>query len=236
MAGRDTSRSAFTLLEMLVALALVGIIAGSLYTSLHIGFKAHESITTSIEPVRRTELAARLIRRDIESAVSPSGLLAGEFVGQNAVGESGRDADILVLHSSAHVPETDALACDVRRVELTCEPVQTDMDEDETYAIVRRVTTRLLAPETPTPEVEILCRGIYSFNIRYFDGSDWVDSWDSNAQDNALPLAVEINIELEMEERDGTEKPPYAISRVFCIARTGTSEQREQTGMMRGSR
>ena len=42
----------------------------------------------------------------------------------------------------------------------------------------------------------MLCRGVTAFNLRYFDGSQWQQGWDSTAQNNELPAAVEVTLTL----------------------------------------
>jgi hypothetical protein len=205
-----------------VALVLVGVIAGALYSSLHIAFKARESADAALQPVRRAELTIALIRTDIEGALPPTGLLAAEFVGEDSTDAAGRDADTLLLHSSAGVPVEGRVASDVRRVELSCEPA----DAGEGNLIVRRTTTRLLAPETPEPAEEVLCRDVEGFDLRYFDGSGWVESWNSSTRGNALPEAVEVTIAMR-RERDGSEDlEPYRVSRVLRIRAEGAPQQR----------
>jgi general secretion pathway protein J len=218
----EPCRSDFTLLEMLVALALVSVIAGALYGSLHVAFKARESAEAAVEPVRRAELTITLIRGDVESVLPPTGLLAAEFVGEDATDAGGRDADTLVLHSSANIPAADRPACDIRMVELSCEPDDTGKDN----LIVRRITTRLLAPETAEPVEEVLCRNVEAFNLRYFDGSGWVESWNSSSAGNALPEAVEVTIAMRRERSGMDDLEPYRVARVLRVRCDGPTQQR----------
>ena len=57
MTSRNAKSAAFTLLEMLVATAMVAVLAGSLYASLSIAFKARRSALAVVEPVRKVEIA-----------------------------------------------------------------------------------------------------------------------------------------------------------------------------------
>ena len=91
--------SAFTLLEMLVALVLVSVLMLSLYSSLRVGFKAQRSAVATIEPIRAAEAAIALLRKDFESALPPTGLLAAEFVGEDESGGTGLSSDTLRFHT-----------------------------------------------------------------------------------------------------------------------------------------
>ena len=213
MGHRKGKRSAFTLLEMLVAMGLMSLLAASLYASLHIGFKARDSAVAAIEPVRTAQLAIALLREDIESALPPTGIMAGEFNGQDAQDSEGRDADTLLLHSSAHGPLQTERACGIRKIELAL----TSLPDGTQHVLVRRITTNLLAPETVEPEEETLCRGVLGFNLSYFDGSDWLDNWDSSSQGNLLPLAVEVTLEVERAVAEQPAASGYRFSQVFLL-------------------
>ena len=211
-------RPAFTLLEMLVALAMMSVLAASLYASLHIGFRARERAEAALEPVRAVGLAMELLRRDIASALPPTGVLAGAMLGEDRTADLSRDdTDSLVFHTAAG--DAGDRVCDVRKVEFA---VTESDDGAGPYTLVRRVTTNLLAPETPDPDEEILCRSVRAFNLRYFDGADWLDSWDSSQQGNALPVALEVTVVVRRggatgDETTGDEAADYEQVRVFAF-------------------
>lgn len=212
-ARRRRGRAGFTLLEMLAALTLTAILAMALYASLHTGFSARERAEETLEPVRAAGLALDLVGRDIKGALPPTGILAGEFVGleQTAAADSSRRADTLVLHIAGGDAAGDVRS--VRRIEFA---LVTD-EEGSGNVLVRRVTENLLAPETSDPVEEVLCRGAASFTLRYFDGTVWEDSWDSTARDNALPLAVEAEIEIGSDANADGETERYAAGRLFLL-------------------
>jgi type II secretion system protein J len=228
-AGLDTSRpaprAAFTLLEMLVATALVAILAGALYASLSIAFKARRSALAAIAPVCKAELAVGLLGEDIRCAVVPKGILAGPFIGEDAMDAGGRDADSLVLCCTTCTPEPAEGIADIKRVELGCEP----SEDGKTQVLVRLTTTNLQTPRTVEPRREVLCRGVYSFNLRYFDGSTWLDNWDSTVTDNMLPLAVEVVLELE-DGREAGAAAGYRAVQVFLVPCAEPLTDATQTG------
>ena len=208
-----TKSSAFTLLEMLLALALMSILAGSLYASLHIAFRSRDSALAAIEPLDKAAVALEMLREDIEAALPPNGILAAEFVGQDGQDDAGRDADTLALYSSAGRCPPGQTASDVRRVEFS---VESSPDEQE-GTLVRRVTSILLAPEVYEPEAEVLCRGVRAVQLRYFDGSAWQDNWDSVSLGNVLPLAVEATLEVQRPRAGAAGTEGYRLSRVFLL-------------------
>lgn len=208
MTGPTRKTRGFTLLEMLAATAIMAVLAGSLYASLYIAFKARRSALSSVETVRTAAGSMDLIRADLQSAMIPNGILAGGFVGQSKAA-SGSAADTLSFYASAMDIEPRPGVGDVKKIEYSCEP---GADSNEAV-LVRRITTNLLAPTVPQPAQEIVCRGVRTFTLRYFDGANWQDNWDSGAQGNILPAAVEVT----MEFQGGSGRAACQVSRIFLI-------------------
>ncbi|KPK40383.1 MAG: hypothetical protein AMJ65_10705, partial [Phycisphaerae bacterium SG8_4] len=65
----------------------------------------------------------------------------------------------------------------------------------------------LLPPRTIEAEDQVLCRNVTSLNLSYFDGEGWVEEWDSTADANSLPLAVQIDIKIANRTISGTSVP-----------------------------
>jgi hypothetical protein len=197
---------------MLVALSLMAVLATALYLSLHVGFRARTGAEAALAPVRSATLALELLRRDVETALPPTGVLAGTFFGEDAAGTVGvtEGADTLEFYSAAE--NTVEGAPGIYKFEFAL----VEGEEAGDGFLVRRLTQNLLAPETPEPVEEVLCRGVKSFNLRYFDGTDWLDSWDSTLRENALPYALEA--ELEISDADAARaEDGYTLVRTFLL-------------------
>ena len=202
-------RSGFTLLEMLMAMTLMAVLAGSLYASLSIGFRGRRVTEEALEPARRAAAALATLGADLRGAVPPTGLLAAEFLGEDAQGGGGEHADVLLFHALAKDQSDAEPPCPVRRIEFA---LRTDEGDDE-VVLVRRTTVNLLAPEEREPIEEVLCRRVRSLDTAFFDGTAWSESWDSTLAGDALPLAVEVSLVLDVEGRE----EGYALSRVFAL-------------------
>lgn len=211
-AERRHSRG-FTLLEMLVAIAMVAIITASLYSALYVGFRAQRSATRAVEPARAATLTLQLLEQDLEGAMSPTGILAGQFLGTDGNGLNG--ADSLTFYSSANVPVNGESGSDSRYVEFS---VAAALD-DQQPALLRRVTSNLLPSNAPLVREQVLCRNVRAFSLRYFDGTQWLESWDSAGQGDLLPLGVEVQIEFALPTNDTRDLEPrfYRLRRVFEI-------------------
>jgi type II secretion system protein J len=204
-----TARAGFTLLEVLLAMGLVSLLAGTLYASLHVAFRARDSIQRAADQGSAGQLALDMMRRDLTEALPSNGILAGIFTGTDAQGQSGADADDISFYAAAHTGTSDLPEGDVCLIDYTI-----GNDEDGQPALVRNTTTNLLATDTQDPTTEVICRKVQALNLRYFDGSTWADSWDSAQQNNAPPVAVEVTLTLKSDAT--TAQAPAA---------TGTSAQ-----------
>jgi type II secretion system protein J len=215
----------FTLLELLVATAMMAVLAGSLYATLQTAFKARRTAYAAVADIRAAELAVELVRTDLTSAVGPRGILAGGFLGEDAIDRSGQPMDALMLHCTAGGAEDTSGAGDVRMIELECSPDESGQG----MTLVRRVTRYLLATLVAEPPEEVLCRNVRSLDLKYFNGTDWQDAWDSADQGDNLPLAVKVTLEL-LPDPDRDEEAGYVVSRIFTIPCAVLPE--ESTGAM----
>jgi len=220
--ARTISRRGFTLIELIVAMSIVAIMAVSLYASVRIAFKAQDAAERAIEPSRTAELAMEFIRLDLDNATPPAGnngqialatgKLRGDFMGSDGT-DNNHDSDDLNFYTTADAAEHESANGEVKQVEFL---ITTPQNSNE-RALVRRVTRNLLSALVPTPDEEVLCRGVVGFNLRYYDGTTWQDTWDSTAVNNALPTAVEVTIELERPNTIGSMQTMKFV-RVFTMS------------------
>ena len=189
-------------------LLLVAIVAGSLGAQMKYAFAAQKSAEFAIEPSRTVELAMDYLRNDFQNAMVPNSgsstgepgyqsspiFLAGTFEGAQSTDGRGREADAVTFFTTTDSPEHIDGNGEIKQV--TLQVVQDNSTGD--YVLVRRVIRNLMPPEDlESPDEEIICRNVASFTLQYFDGSQWDTSWDSTAEDNTLPAAVQITLQLE---------------------------------------
>ncbi|MFB3894066.1 MAG: type II secretion system protein GspJ [Phycisphaerae bacterium] len=237
MTRRSGYTGGFTLLEMLVATAIMATLAMSLYASLQIALRGRTSALASVETARKMNQSFELIKTDVQSAlISKASAAAGAgstsntttntlaigFIGRSAKSTPGLLGDDLVMCASAVDIEPDTGIGDIKQIEYSCEQAP---DTGE-LSIVRRITTNLLAPVTPVARMETICRGVKTFMLQYYDGQTWQDAWDSTAQGSdqtgILPKAVAVTIELQPPPskaglRQLQENATYAATRVILV-------------------
>ena len=223
------TRRGFTLLELLVAITIAAVVAGSLYSGLRIGLRAQANAESSVEPIRTAELAMGLLRPDFESAVPATGTLQGAFIGTDGTGEGGLPADSVEFHTTGDPLESVAAEAgntspilggaaaaaqpggEVRKIQLGLLPSSSGQ-----LVLVRRVYTNLLAQVEEEPHDEVVCRGVMSLNLRYWDGLTWQDNWDSTQIENNIPSAVEVTMDLRRVQYD--QEKVIRFVRVFKLS------------------
>lgn len=208
----------FTLLEMLVAMALMSMLAAAIYGSTTIAFRGRRAAERGLEPARRSSAAIRMLQADLESAVGAAGLLAGPFVGEDADGRDGEPADAVTFHSLSR----DQALGDPPSAIVRLEVLLAEDDETGEMMLVRRTTRNLLAPEEPDAVQQTLCRRVRSFDVAYFDGTSWQASWDSTTRGDVLPIAVELTLALDVStDGDGEDYEPeeddYRLTTVLAV-------------------
>jgi type II secretory pathway component PulJ len=243
-ASRDCA--AFTLLELILALLVVAMIAAALSAAMTVAFKARDAAVNGLGDLRQARVAMDMIGKDIQGALPPTGVLVGAFTA--TPNDGGSDLDMLEFFNSAPPGPIVEGAGDVQKVhlavmtegDLQAAPVDPDMadprasgprlappasDDTSDMVLVRQVTRRLMAQDTPQPGCQVIVRHVMSFKVRLYDGTQWLDTWDSTTQDNTLPLAVEVTLQIQPGQGQNSssasatnaQAQPYVLTRVFIL-------------------
>jgi len=190
------SASGFTLLELILAMAITGVLSVVLFTSLSAAFNTRQRTEDHLAGRNTLRITMNLLRADLQCVPMPTTLLTGEFVGEDDLAVIGRDAD-LITYTTANIGlATGEEISDLREIRLS---LVEDPETDDQRLLIREVQPHLLASVTPDPIVQVLARRVVSFNARYYDGTDWTDQWASADQENALPHAVELTLKVRPE-------------------------------------
>ncbi|MGD0539895.1 MAG: type II secretion system protein GspJ [Tepidisphaeraceae bacterium] len=214
--ARNNFRSTrgFTLIELVIALAMVTIIAASLADSLWTAYHATQRTEAAVAPSRQASIAMDYLSSDLQNALQAgnTAVLIGNFEGTQAQDDRGHEADDVIFFSTMESPQHVDANGEVKQVEITVEHLVGSND----YALVRRVTRNLLAEVQPAPDEEIICRNVSSFTLEYFDGSNWNATWDSTQEDKTIPAAVQVKVEFDDASVPG--KPPISYQRIVPLS------------------
>jgi general secretion pathway protein J len=180
----------FTLVEMITAVAIIAVIAASLYGSVRIALTARQRSEANIAVGRMLRHTIDRMCVDLLGATPADGVLQREFVGE---------ADWLRFCCN-----TARDGADVQLVEYAA------VEDGDGVNIVRRVTRNLLAQVEALPDERVIAANVQSMLLRYYDGYDWLDQWDAATADGRLPLAVEITVISDRDQLITTVRPAVA--------------------------
>jgi prepilin-type N-terminal cleavage/methylation domain-containing protein len=206
----------FTLLELLLAMAMVSMLMLSLYAGMYTAFRAQRGVTNQTEALRQAKAALDLVEQDLRSILPPGGTFAGPFIGYSG-GELAATIDCYTLGSDFGQLAA-ATSNGMRHVQILL------VQDAQTPILAREVVRDILGGDNASPEEEILARNITGFGVSYFDGTTWTDSWDSTQQNNALPLAAELTVEVKAPTTSDPEHK-YKLTRIVAFSCGQTPDQ-----------
>lgn len=177
---RPNRTSAFTLLEVLLAIGLIGVLSGSLFTFL---FQVSAQKAAVSQRAMDDQSADAVIER-LESALT--GAVASDSAG--APGVVGTSTGLKVLSRGVSLPmkEDDRTwsAGDLQGTEFRFEG----------RAIkARRWDAHQLRVGGGAASDEIVSDHVGAMKLRFFDGQAWADSFDSK-EAKSLPVAIEVSL------------------------------------------
>jgi general secretion pathway protein J len=182
----------FTLLEVLLAMAILAVIVTVIYTS----FSTTGRNVAQAEATRdRTDLARTLIAKmsdDIANAYYNSAMKETVFDAKpSTTTENELRFDSITLTTLTNWRKPDSKEMDLWEVGYRFE----DLPEGTGKMLIRREKREINANSIPLEggtDYEVTDQ-ITELRLRYFDGSTWSDEWHSSSKQKK-PMAVEIRL------------------------------------------
>ncbi len=188
----DTSRnSGFTLLEVLIAVVLLGILSAALYGSYFGVLRARDRAASGMESRRELGATLDLIRREISSAQFNRSDKRLRFVVE--------DRDSFGVQASTLEMTTLVPTAGQSRKESGIVNVVYRIAEKNKQRILTRQERDLFSEEKTVlayPQME----QITSFLVECHDGAKWVKSWDS-AINGVFPKSVRVTVQIKDDEK-----------------------------------
>jgi len=189
----------FTLLEILVSIAIMAVVMVLVYGSFSSSFTVSERISNEREFFRYARLTMSKVSSEIEAAYWKEEMGETVFIGSHSVVD-GYSHDSLKFTSMSHYRfQRDSRESDLNQLAFRLEE---DLEEDTIY-FIHEEEFNLYSLTPKTVASYRLGEGFKGLQFRYYDGKEWQDHWDANHQ-KALPKAVEI--EIILEDIDGRER------------------------------
>ena len=186
--------SGFTLLEVLVAMLLLVIVAGALYSSYFTVLRARERADEGGEQRRELRGTLDLLRREIDSAIYRASDKRLRFVVEDR-DVFGKPASTLKLVTVAPPSGDERPASDLVLVSYGIK---------EQRLSLNREATDLFGSMKPIPYPQM--EAIEGFLVECYDSGKWVRSWNTELAPK-LPERVRITLTV----RDGDKSTDYAV-------------------------
>jgi type II secretion system protein J len=202
-----TASAGFTLIEVLLALmicAVVLVAISSVFTgALQLRQHSSDALSQSI-PIER---ALGQIQRDLKNSVPPGGLLEGQL--QSGALNGGVDANSgIQIYTTTGLMTPNMPWGEIQKVTYG---LQTPNDSASGGKdLVRAVTRNLLSTGAQDEDDQFLLSGVQSLTFSYFDGQNWLDTWDDTTQTN-LPQAVRVSLQMASSDNSAPAAQPLQV-------------------------
>jgi len=220
--------SAFTLIEMLLALAISAIVVAGIGGVFYSAVRLRETTAAALDEAAPLQHALAFIRRDLRGALPPSGYLAGDFKSGTVSGGLGQSAGIgLQFYTSTGTMREDAPWGDIQQVVYELRPAAQSSRAGGNDLI--RTVTRNVLGTTPQSEEQWLLGNVQSVEFGCYDGADWRPSWDTTLGNTNLPSAVRVRLQLAKASSTDTRKQE-PVEMVVAIVTQSRTNQTQSAG------
>lgn len=198
------TRKAFTLIEVLVATAILALIVSSVYFSFANLIEGRTRIRDRGEDLRRVYFALDLMRRDIQNA----------YLTRNR--GMPEETHITVFTGIEDSPVTHLTFATLNHVKMRAGGKECDQAEVEYYGdtvdgeptLMRRESSWVDGFPEKGGNIFPVFSGFRSITFEFWDEIDreWRPTWDSEGTDNADVLPPKVKITILVREADGDRK------------------------------
>jgi len=222
MAKRNRLPSGFTLIEVMLALALMALVTSILWGTIAQTAKVKKRIEDAQDRTHTVRVALMRMSREIEMAYQSNFEALGTQERRTMFsGVSHNDFDELSFSWFGHQRlRADAAEGDTAVVRYFSQP---DPDDYSQTNLMRRETRRLEAkdPELIPGETYLLCPAVVRLKFAYYDyqQKDWRDEWDTTKADGLQYLPTQVRILLTVLDERGQPVTFISIARLHALER-----------------
>ncbi len=211
---RISPEGGFTLLEVLIAIALTALIFTTIFAVFSNILESRNRAQRVSDSLYMVRLAFDQLTRDIGSVANLKNQKNKIFIGTDR-GSGASARDTILFTSLSHHPGPPSKLPESDQVLVEYHLRKEDAKEGEekkaaTYALAKRTETNWDERFHFTRDAVSLAEGIKGVNYRYYDGRRWIDSWNSLRNGGKFPRGVSLEVYLENGERYSVVVPVEA--------------------------
>lgn len=211
-------RAGFTLIEVLIAVAVMAMITGMLWYSFSQTFKAIDRVQEDADMYRQARQVTSRVPGELAGAflptiTSPTSQVKYEFVAEDD-GDTDRVRFVSIAHTKLY---TDANESDQAEIEYFTEP---DRKRPGLYRVMRRVDA---VPDDRPEEggaTFVVAEGVKEFNLSWYDANKdtWVDYWDTTKIEHNQRLPYSVRLLVTMVDSRGEDRT-WATAAMIRLAK-----------------
>ena len=226
------AQRAFTLLELLLSMAIGAVVLlvinATFFAALHLHNATHEKIDDELV-VQRT---LGIVRKDLAGIMIPanpqattytlSGQLISDSNSTNTLDNTSERVTPDIYTNSGKIDGWTAFA----EVQMVSYYLSASADGGRGRNLVRVVTRNLLPAADPIAEEQTLLSGVLAAGISYFDGANWLDTWDTTTT-SSLPTAIKFSLVIAPRDSNSSRADPAPIELIVpvLVKTTATLQQ-----------
>ena len=220
----------FTLMEVLIAVAVSAILLVAVNGVFYGAIKLRERTSSAIEKNNPLQQTVAALRRDLRAILPPGGAFGGEL--KTAALDSGNGVPLGAYFYTGSGLIGDYLPWgNAQKVAYYLRTPTNDntSSSGRSFDLVRSVTRNLLPQTQELVEEQWLMGGVSTVEFYFYDGDQWRIDWDSSTETPPLPKAVKVVLALA-QERDRQEIRRFPIEVVVPISSQGSTNQTQTAG------
>jgi general secretion pathway protein J len=186
------SKRGFTLLEVLIALALLVILSGALYGTYFSLMRGRDMAVEKMENRRELSVTLDQLRRELSASFYSVQNKRSHFVVEDRdyFGKPASKLDFTAMAS----PRSDNL-----RASDQVQVIYRAAEKEKKLSLARQEKDLFMTTE-PLPYPQM--REMEGFLVECYDGGKWVRTWDTSASlNNRLPTAVRVTLSVKEGEK-----------------------------------
>ena len=191
------NQAGFTLMEVMFATMAFALILLVMQMTFSGALGLRNRMQKRVDQQAALTLAMSVMKRDLENMIVTGGLMAeGIFCGE--MGSPDMPNDQLEFYSTTAVVSDQLPWGDVQKVGylLGVDPMQT-VTTNLGQALMRMSRNALpLEANEEAPVETLMLDNVRSLQFEFFDGLEWLQTWDSTVNEPAVPLAVRAMVEV----------------------------------------
>jgi prepilin-type N-terminal cleavage/methylation domain-containing protein len=191
------SRRGFTLLEIIVALAIVALVMAVIAPAMFSAFRAEQQARRSLEPLAQTQVACDLLRTDLLALQVATGTGEVPFaLGTTAVAGQAVTSLTGTIRLVPPLPPGIAVSTPDAGQAVVTWTLQA-ADDGRGLALTRSSQVNLLATGTvPTPIPEVVLDHLATLTLEVFSNGSFTTSYASADNGGALPAGLRLSYRL----------------------------------------